>query len=515
MAQPTDKGRNEGDGGARPDEAPERAHASIGQWPTSGARTPSEASARGLEMRHHGAAAIRGLDCPRSRYSDSARFGRLVPTLPTLYAEREDLSALGAAGGPMDPQDRPPPATGTGNPDNPADLAAGFTFLGQFIDHDITFDPTSSLERQVDPEAVSNFRTPTLELDSVYGAGPGASPHLYQRADPDKLLIGKDAGGGDNDLPRNAESVALLGDPRNDENLIVSQLHLAFLKFHNAVVDRVRGEGVAPRDVFREAQRRVRWHYQWMIVHEFLPHIVGRPMVDAVLEKGRRYYNWRNEPYIPVEFSVAAYRFGHSQVRPAYRINGGFARPIFAAETTTGAEGLPNDLSGGRQIRPEQVVDWTGLFAVDGSRPQPGKAIDTRISSPLLNLPFASGAPEDPKSLATRNLLRHVTFGLPAGQDVAWAMREEPLRPNELRGVRDLGFDRYTPLWYYILKEAELRASGAHLGPVGGRIVCEVLVGLLEGDRLSYLRAGPRWKPDLGTRGRFGMAELLKVAGVV
>ena len=215
-----------------------------------GVCSSSAATARGLEMRHHGAAEIRGMNCPRSRYYDSGRFGRLFPSLPPLDADRDSLIALGKAGGRMDGQDQ--------NPDNPVGLPAGFTFLGQFIDHDITFDPTSSLERQVDPEAVSNFRTPTLELDNVYGAGPGANPHLYQRADPDKLLIGRDTDGDANDLPRNPECVALIGDPRNDENLIVSQLHLAFLKFHNAVVDRLRAEGVPARDVFREAQRRVR-----------------------------------------------------------------------------------------------------------------------------------------------------------------------------------------------------------------------------------------------------------------
>jgi hypothetical protein len=489
-------------------------HSSVEYSTEAGVCSYSTATALGLEMRHHGAAEIRGVNPPRSRYYNSGRFGRLFPTLPPLEAARDSLIALGAAGGIMDGRDQPPPAPSPGNPDNPADLPAGFTFLGQFIDHDITFDPTSSLEREVDPEAVSNFRTPTLELDSVYGAGPGASPHLYQRADADKLLIGRDTEDGANDLPRNEEDVALIGDPRNDENLIVSQLHLAFLKFHNAVVDRVRAAGVPSRAVFREAQQRVRWHYQWMIVHEFLPHIIGKDVAKKLLTEERKIYDWRHEPFIPVEFAVAAYRFGHSQVRPGYRINPNFARPIFAAQSGVGSDGLPNDLSGGRRIRPQQVIDWRGFFQIDGSRPQVGKAIDTKLSSPLLNLPFPSGTREDPKSLAVRNLLRHLTFGLPSGQDVAWAMREKPLSQQELKDLRDLGLDRDTPLWFYILKEAELRTRGAHLGTVGGRIVGEVFVGLLEGDRRSFLRAGRDWTPDLGAGGDFKMADLLKFAGV-
>ena len=507
--------RQRGGGG---DEGPEnghKLHAPVTYSTSPGVCAHSASTGRGLEMRYHGAAEIRGIDCPRSRYYSSGRFGRMFSSLPPFNADRDSLVALGSAGGLMDPKDQPPPAPPSAeNRDNPAGLTAGFTFLGQFIDHDITFDPTSSLERQVDPEAVSNFRTATLELDNVYGAGPGASPHLYQKGDSSKFLIGLDTDGGANDLPRNPEQVALIGDPRNDENLIVSQLHLAFLKLHNAVVDRLRDDGVAARDTFHEAQRRVRWHYQWMIVHEFLPHIVGQDIVDDILSRGRKFYDWRHEPYIPVEFSVAAYRFGHSQVRPGYRISDGFAASIFAPTPGTQPSGLPNDLSGGRQIQPAQKIDWSGFFEVNGSQPQKGKAIDTKLSSPLLNLPFPSGTPEDPKSLATRNLLRHITFGLPSGQDVARAMRIERLGRDELSDLSDLGFDCYTPLWFYILKESELRTGGATLGPVGGRIVGEVLIGLLEGDPMSYLRADPDWTPDLGSGDDFTMADLLQVAGV-
>ena len=265
---------------------------------------------------------------PHSTYYDRGRFGRLFPTLHAFASNspsvRDNLFELGKPEGIMDANDPPPPtnplAPTPGNPDNP-NQTAGFTFLGQFLDHDITFDPTSSLERQVDPEAVNNFRTPALELDNVYGSRRGASPHLYDQTSPGgiKLLIDDEA---PNDLPRNSQNTAIIGDPRNDENLIVSQLHLAFLKFHNAVIDWVLDSGVSsPNEAFDEAQRLVRRHYQWIILHEFLPATVGQGLVDDVLEKGRRFYNWRNEPFIPVEFSVAAYRFGHSQVRPGYIAN--------------------------------------------------------------------------------------------------------------------------------------------------------------------------------------------------
>jgi hypothetical protein len=523
--------------------------------PTGARPDAKRAVARGYDGQYHGTAEFRGGNCPQSTYYERGRFGRMFAGLPRYAPDPLQLMRLGAVGGPMDAQDVGPGANPR-NPDHPGGLDAGYTFLGQFVDHDITFDPTSSLERQVDPEAVANFRTPSLELDSVYGAGPGASPHLYQRADRDRLLVGRDLDGGATDLPRNPEGTALLGDPRNDENLIVSQLHVAFLKFHNAVVDYVGTAVPAGRSRFEEAQRLVRWHYQHLVVHEFLPRICGEELVRDVLENGRVLYRWRNEPYIPVEFAVAAYRFGHSQVRPGYAISGAFARPLFPVPPAPGAPApgtpapgatppaaapdprpgqppLPSSLVGGRQIRAEQAVEWRRFFdlgaagAAAGAAPgelQTSKRFDARLSTPLLHLPFAAGTPEDPASLAQRNLMRGVTFGLPSGQAVARAMsaqlgrgrarRVDVLGRDELAELREFGLDEATPLWYYVLREADLREGGRTLGRVGGRIVAEVLIGLLEGDPLSYLNADRDWRPLLGADpGRFTPADLLRVAG--
>lgn len=467
-------------------------------------------SARGYDMQYHGTAELRGGNCPRSRYYDKGRFGRLFPSLPPFTPDPAALAQLGAKGGPMDGG-----APNT-NPDHPNNLPSGFTFLGQFVDHDITFDPTSSLERQSDPEAVENFRTPLLELDSVYGSGPGASPHLYQRGDRDLLLVGKDTADGANDLPRNLEGTALLGDPRNDENLIISQLHLAMIKFHNAVARRVKNSPPAAGGIFEAAQRVVRWHYQWLLVHEFIPAIVGQPLVSDVLTNGPKFYKPRHEPFIPVEFAVAAYRFGHSQIRPGYTINAEFGRPIFVnPPQPVEPNELPNDLSGGRRILPQQKIDWSGFFQIGGSNPALGKRFDTELSPPLMNLPAFSNKAGDPSSLAQRNLMRGVTFGLPCGQDVAGAMGEQALTPEQLgQAAIDLGFGEQTPLWFYILKEADV-GGGATLGPVGGRIVAEVLLGILTGDRQSYLRAAPNWKPFLGSNQQFGMADLFKIAEVL
>ena len=492
----------------------------------------------------HGQAGLGGSETPRSRFYDQGRFGRLFPTLPPFAADnkliRDALSELGAPGGPMDAKDDlsdpitliTDPAKSAGNPDNPT-LTAGFTFLGQFLDHDMTFDPTSSLARQQDPESIRNFRIPALDLDSVYGSGPGASPHLYdQTVDGGQttLLVeqipGSDKKSVDKnfrfDIPRNSQQSPLTGDPRNDENLIVSQLQLAFLRFHNAVVADVKaalGPGFTRQEIFAEAQRVVRWHYQWIVLHEFLPKTVGPDVAADVLTNGAKHYTWRNDPYIPVEFSVAAYRFGHSQVRPSYRANFGtsatdpkkqFFALIFDPSASDPAD--PADLRGGRRA-PRRFIDWQTFFDFGDGRARQNKRIDTKLSTVLFAL---MGQPQgEPNSLATRNLLRGLTMGVPSGQRVAKAMGLPELAPADLDDLEAFDLHKRAPLWFYVLREAEVTADGKHLGPVGGRIVAEVITGLISGDAQSYLRQDPDWTPTYGTDDAFTVVDLLKKAGVV
>ena len=227
-------------------------------------------------MIHHGQLYQRDQVPPRSKYHDQGRFGRLFPTLPpfapvTPGPPRSPCSPSGPTGGPMDAQEPRRRSRAPTSPDNPR-IPSGFTFLGQFIDHDITFDPTSSLQRQNDPEALptSARRASTW---TVYGRGPGAtSPYLYDAATAGASSLLGTTGDRTRALPTRPaaqrQGTALIGDPRNDENLIVSQLHLAFLKFHNAVVDRVRRHGASPPTTSSRGQRLVRWHYQWIVVHD-------------------------------------------------------------------------------------------------------------------------------------------------------------------------------------------------------------------------------------------------------
>ena len=398
--------------------------------------------------------------------------------------------------------------------DNP-DIPSGYTYLGQFVDHDITFDPVSGLDRVNDPDALHTFRTPRFDLDCLYGRGQADSPYLYDQEDPAALLVGHNTGVEDEpvDLPRNQQGRALIGDPRNDVHFIVSQLHLAFIRFHNAVVDRLRFQ-VEPGRLFDEARRVVTWHYQWVVMHDFLARLVGPDLLGEILVRSKRtgraraelaYFTWRTQPFVPVEFSAAAYRFGHSMVRGRYRIND--TLEVLPILTDIRVAHRLQHLGGFRTLPKGWTVQWKHLFPLGDSPPQPSRRIDTRLAEPMRKLPPAID--QDRRSLGLLNMLRGRSLQLPSGQAVAAAMDT---------GVPDaeLGLAGETPLWFYVLREAEMLAEGRRLGPTGGRIVAEVLVGLLKGDPSSFLRREPAWKPDLPSaeEGTFTMLDLLRFAGV-
>jgi hypothetical protein len=477
----------------------------------------------------------------RSRFvsTDGQHFGRLFPNLPPFAPASEEvkksLRSLGAQGGPLDAQDKLSagpieliidPSLSPNNPDNPAHTA-GTTFVGQFIDHDVTFDTSSPLGTPTDPLSSPNGRTPAPDLDSLYGSGPSGSPMLYDMTnDPAKLLIG--SGGLFEDLPRLADGTAIIADPRNDENLIIAGLHCAFILFHNRAVDDARANGAATwQEAFAEARRLTTWHYHWLVLHEFMPLFVGQTMVDDVLQNGRTIFTvGPGEAFMPVEFQGACYRFGHSMVRPSYRANlkGDNGNPFFGLifdPAQNGSSADPNDLRGGF-CAARRFVGWQTFFdfGIDAgtgkAEVKHNKQIDTHISTPLFTLPLGAIVSHDqPTVLPQRNLLRHLTWSMPSGQAIAAAMEITPISKQALRELKPYGFDKSTPLWYYALKEAQLLGQGLHLGPVAGRIVAEVLIGLIQTDPGSYLVAQPSWQPTLQNPGAgFRMTDFLAYAGV-
>jgi hypothetical protein len=427
------------------------------------------------------------------RVEDSAvgaRYRRLFDRLPPLEVDEGELLALGRAEGPCDD------TSTAGGAD--ANVAAGWPFFGQFVAHDITAD-RSPIGHRTDPGQIRNFRIPRANLEGVYGSGPIGSPYLYEKDDPAKLLLGE----GGHDVPRNHQGIALLGDQRNDVHLFVSQMQVAFIRTHNRIVDRLRTDGVPESDVFEEARRTATWHYQWVILTEFLPLLVGEDVVSELLQGGWTLLRPEEAPYIPFEFADAAYRYGHSQIRDTYRVNRDFGPvPVFP------------DLMGFGAVPLERAMDWTLQFDFAGNgQAQRAKRIDGTLPNCLIVMPRqVTGEDEgsDYSSLANRDLERGQTVGLASGEAIAREMGFEPLSPDQI-GLAERGWDHETPLWLYVLREADVLEGGDRLGPIGGRIVAEVLVGIIESDPESFKSVDPSWTPTLPTHdpGGFGIADVL------
>jgi hypothetical protein len=435
--------------------------------------------------------------------------------LPPFAPHDATLKALADSMGPYPPM--PPSAAADAPPVQPGenpDIPAGYTYLGQFVDHDITFDPTSVLQRRNDPDALVDYRTPRFDLDLLYGSGPDDQPFLYDQADPYKLLLGHnvDPAQEPDDLPRNAQGRALLGDPRNDVHFIISQLTFGMLRFHNAIVDHLRQKSVPDTELFAEAQRLARWHYQWIVMEDYLPRLVGEDVLRQVLvvdtkAKSRhadlKFFTWKQAPFMPVEFSAAAYRFGHSQVRATYVLNPDL-EPKHIMLPMPNPDPLLH-LSGFRPLPKGWKIAWDLFFDIDGSTPQLSRRIDTKIVGPFGQLPAMFDLAG--RSMALVDMLRGKALGLPSGEAVAAAMGTSR---------SDLGLSGKTPLWYYLLREAEVATDGLRLGPTAATIVAEVLVGLLSADPASYLRVAPGWTPELPSAKKrtFTMVDLLRFAGV-
>ena len=424
-------------------------------------------------------------------------------------------------------------------------IPAGFTYFGQFVDHDITFDVSSSIDIATDAPTINNMRTPALDLDSVYSRGPALDPFLYvfPTTDPASAIKfqlgtnrntgpggpGGTAGFGgmqvqtDFDVPRMhnplnpalSSNTAIIGDPRNDENLIVTQFHHTMLKFHNRVVDLLVAAGFTG-DIFVEAKKMVTQHYQWAVVNDYLKRICGAPAVAAA--KATVVAPVGSPFSMPVEFAVAAYRFGHSQIRNNYWVNFNFINAtlgqVFQFNRNPNLPVLSN-----------WVVDFNAFFNTGVVVPVNNKArkIDSVLSNGLETLPGGSGIMA---VLATRNLRRGLTFGLPSGQAMAAsfglavltnAQLVAGLPANEVAVLNSNGgiLLTKTPLWYYILREAAVLGAGNQLGPLGAKIVADTFIRMLKRDADSFLNVAG-FVPILpsAVAGDFTVADLVIFAGV-
>jgi hypothetical protein len=434
-------------------------------------------------------------------------------------------------------------------------IPAGFTYLGQFIDHDLTFDKTNvMIDDNVSPADLLQGRSPSLDLDSLYGAGPGepGSARFYE-ADDLHLKMGKtvavpvdnlDAKEGF-DLPRGGESTvedkrkAVIPDPRNDENLAVAQIHLAFIRFHNRVVDTLPAS-VPPSQRFAKARDIVIRHYQWMIRTDYLPRICQPSVVNNVFASGRKAFEVDatpiDVPTMPIEFSVAAFRLGHSMIREFYDWNRIFFNGFGTLDFLFTFSGGSGDLDGNSRLPSNWIADFRRLYDFNEAgrsdlAAPPGTfnramRIDTTLAKSLKSLPgpdFKAGE----RNLAFRNLARAKVVTLATGQQMATFLKNKGVNLTKLtqaqvrEGNNGASLDELTqpqravllqntPLWFYILREAELNQG--RLKGVGARIVAETFHRAMEGSRVSIVR-NAAWRPKLGPNDTtFRMVDLLLFA---
>jgi hypothetical protein len=465
-------------------------------------------------------------------------------------------------------------------------MPAGYTYVGQFADHDLTFKADDAF--QITGNEGVNHRSTRFDLDSLYGAGPSLQPYLYS-ADGRSLLRGRALTQGgrasaSRDHPR-LDGVAVIPDKRNDENVLVSQIAGAFADFHNALAkDR-------PNASFEDLRQLVTWHYQWMLLTDFLPRLCGQTVMHDLLpgiadgrgpncrRSNRRITADLRPGEMPLEFSDAAFRFGHSAVRTIYRLNTQMLGSAEEQSRNPNAAGRKfilaavdqAGLNGHRAFPEEWAVDWGLFFEIRGAmtpdtipmgveKVQASYKIDTSLVNPLAFLPefsqsgghsattedgFAKPKPGAVANLALRNLMRGQKSGLASGQDVARAMGFDPIPDSELRvgkanvdglsenkSITDYGdsFRGQAPLWFYVLAEAQAHWSQSatahqgddfaknvlpgHLGPVGGNLVAETFIALMELDPDSVLHAPRNWQPSYGNGARFGMVDLIRTAGL-
>lgn len=451
--------------------------------------------------------------------------------------------------------------------DIPYLASAGFTYFGQFVGHDLTHDRKTALEdtgEAVPSGASANMQNARLGLDNLYGEGPKDRwKQLYETDGlPDKarFKLGPTVSGALRDLQRPADKngAALVADSPHLENLLLTQLTVVLMRFHNAMLARAQTDpkllAALPADpkltsLFEQVRRLVTWHYQWIVIYEYLPQIINYKIWSELnqrypkeVEKYRKqirdetpdkpdFLPDSGESFaVPYEFALAAMRYGHSAVKAGYMLNDVLPPPVKMSSLVDRNQ-FVEYANAEYRLKDEWVVDWDGFFGgVSDDRwvPEASAPLDTQITQGLHELGDKSPFPPQ---LPVRTLLRGARIGLPSGQEMARALREPHLRPEEIftadqtqkcPDLDTLGFRTATPLFYYILREAEKENptddenSGPwghrrRLGPVGSRLVGETIFASLYADDTSFMRAAHvGWVPPLARNGTFGMAELIR-----
>lgn len=410
-------------------------------------------------------------------------FSKLFPELEPLFISDHHLEELANSMKETKREARKNPSKVISN---------GEGIFSQFLAHDITFETGSKLKGFSNSMGLfQNDRTINLDMDCVYGQK--TQSFLYDKSDSAKILLGKKYKKGTvewYDLQRNEQGKAIIPDARNDENIIVSRMQVLFIQFHNKMVDYLRAKKYKG-NLFNEARRLVIWYYHWLIIHEYLYKIMDWEVFESIKKNGCKYFLQPHQ--LPLEFTGAAFRVGHSQTREMNRINKDTEKSLFEL---------------GFFDRMLDYVDWHYLFNFGDDKCQFAQLIDTEIGSSFHNIPFIKVTPRINRSLPYLNLKRGVAYGLPSGEDVAKRLGFEPIEITETKELKLSG----TPLWFYILREAQLLGhKGEHLGPVGSTILGECFFSIMKNDDLSFLKLHPKWKPSLGKDiGEFEFTDLVR-----
>lgn len=450
--------------------------------------------------------------------------------LAALMVDDDDLNKPAMVMGPDGPESATPP---------PRSLISGLLYLAQFVDHDVSLDRTRLRDaRKVAPEDRVNWRSPFLNLDSLYGGGPEVSPWLYylpakNLTDPapppghERFLIGTTAPSQlPCDLPRTTAGRPIIADPRNEENLILAQLHVVMLRFHNRVVaaleDKEIDDAGLTGSYFGKAQQLVTWHYQYIVIHELLDVLLDRTILnDAVV-------NCAPLSAIPIEFALAGFRVGHSMIRNGYIMNAAHKNAPLKQLLNLSSMGVPPLTT----LPDEWIIDWRrffGGFLMPGEMLNRSHGLDTLVAKALHHLPFPTSLDDTPSSAMTFSLpaitlLRGSRSRLPSGQAMAAEFGVAVLTDAEMEvqqaipimdALKKFGFLNDTPLWFYLLQESCARTAKCGVGPTGSHLIAKTIIGLLKGDQDSILNAGKDWQPPTWkSRGITvkTMADLLRIA---
>ena len=420
---------------------------------------------------------------------------------------------------------------------------SGYTYLGQFIAHDVSFDSSKGLPgTHTEPSEVINKRHLGLALGSLYGAGPDSSDCALYQKDGIRLCVGKPSIAADIvgfDLPRSDSGNALIADERNDEIVAISQMHACFIAFHNNVADYLESSADIATLEFQAVKKTVTQHFQSVVLHDFLWRVIPDDIYNDVMKNGRTLFHPDGVPggakiNLPVEFTHAAFRFGHSMVRSQYRWN----RIISIARTgELFTHGSRNGPDGFRRLHPDWIIDWRNFVDFSGLAGTAARKainfarkIDVSIANTLGNLPHGERQHGEPASLPARDLIRSQALGIPSGQSLTRQLQEHfgvyvpEIKPGEFTllhneavksALQNNDMVDHTPLWPYLLAEAELRSNGEQLGPLGGRIVMEVLHAQIEACPVSILTQ-TNWRPRLPSldKIRFTLPDLIAFAGM-